>query len=195
MSDAELLAGAAAALADITADIKPDQLTAPTPCAEYDVRALLNHLLFWGPSLEAAGRKESVPPPAAGESEVDLVADDFAAALRAHLDRVATTWRTPAAWTGVARMGGPTELPAEVIGRMLTTELLVHGWDLARATGQRPAWDADLIDAVHAEVTANAAQGREMGVYGPAVPVPTTASTLDRALAMTGRDPAWTPGG
>jgi uncharacterized protein (TIGR03086 family) len=195
MSDADLLASAAAALADITADIKPDQLTARTPCADFDVRALLNHLLFWGPSLEAAGRKESVPPPAASESDVDLVTDGYATVLRTHLDRVATTWRAPAAWTGVTRMGGPTEMPGAVIGRMLTTELLVHGWDLARATGQRPTWDAGLVDAVHAEVTANAAQGRAMGVYGPAVEVPATASTMDRALAMTGRDPAWTPGG
>lgn len=192
MSEAELLARAATALAGITATIKPDQLTAPTPCAEFDVRALVNHLLFWGPSLEAAGRKESVPPPAASESEVDLTGGDFAGTLRSHLDRVATTWRTSAAWTGVTRMGGPTELPATVIGRMLTTELLVHSWDLARATGQRPPWDPELVAAVHAEVAANAAQGREMGVYGPEIPVPSTASTLDRALGLTGRDPNWT---
>jgi len=57
------IARAAARFTEIVHNVKPDQLTNPTPCTDYDVRALLNHLLFWGPSLTGAARKELVPPP------------------------------------------------------------------------------------------------------------------------------------
>ncbi|MFB9832716.1 maleylpyruvate isomerase N-terminal domain-containing protein [Actinoallomurus acaciae] len=65
---------AAEAMAAVARTITDDQLANKTPCAEYDVRALVDHLLFWGPSLAGAGRKESVPQPAAAESDVDLAA-------------------------------------------------------------------------------------------------------------------------
>ncbi|HEY0805724.1 MAG TPA: maleylpyruvate isomerase N-terminal domain-containing protein, partial [Pseudonocardiaceae bacterium] len=62
MSDAPLIARAAAPFVDVVRDIKPDQLTARTPCTDYSVRDLVNHLLIWGPPLEGAARKEFVPP-------------------------------------------------------------------------------------------------------------------------------------
>jgi uncharacterized protein (TIGR03086 family) len=88
-------------------------------------------------------------------------------------------------------MGGTYELPADLVGGMVVGEVLVHGWDLGRATGQQPVWDADLLEFVHAEVAKTADQGREMGIYGPAVPVPADASTVDRIVGLTGRDPGW----
>ena len=167
------------------------------PCAEYDVRALVDHLLFWGPSLVGAGRKELVPPPAGPESDVDLTAEltagDWATALERHVGELVAAWSEPAAWQGVTRMGGPTELPADLVGGMVVGELVMHGWDLARATGQRPVWDEDLVEYLYAEVARSADQGRAMGVYGPEVTVDSGASALDRALALAGRDPAWTP--
>ena len=178
-------------MAAIVHTITPDQLANPTPCAEYDVRALVNHLLFWGPSLEAAGRKEIVPPPAAAESDVDLTAGDWRATLLTQLDRTAEAWTPKEAWEGAARIIGPTETPAPVLGSMIATELVVHGWDLAAATGQTPALDGDLLAYLHEEVSAGAEQGRQMGVYGPEVLVPAGAPTLDRVLGLTGRDPAW----
>jgi hypothetical protein len=58
-----------------------DQLAARTPCTKYDVRALVNHLLYWGPWLEAAARKEPPPTETRGETEVDLTNGEWAAAL------------------------------------------------------------------------------------------------------------------
>lgn len=188
------IARAAERFTEIVRNVKPDQLTNPTPCTEFDVRALVNHLLFWGPSLVAAARKEEVPPPAASESEVDLVDEKWAAGLVAHAERTAAAWGEPAAWTGMTYMGGPMELPAELVGGMVAGELVVHGWDLARATGQRPEWDEDLLGYVYEGVVGNAEQGREMGVYGPEVPVPDTASTVDKIVGAAGRDPKWTAG-
>jgi uncharacterized protein (TIGR03086 family) len=192
MSDAQLMARAAAPLVGIIRNIKPDQFDAQTPCAEYDVRKLLNHLLFWGPSLEGAAHKEAVPPPAEAEAEVDLTEGHWAAALEAHLNRTVAAWSEPGAWEGATHMGGPMELPASLVGGMVVGELVVHGWDLAQATGQHLALDEDILEYLHEEVTKSAVQGREMGVYGPAVAVPASSSTLDRVLALTGRNPAWT---
>lgn len=184
---------AAATLVGIVRETKPDQLTAPTPCAEYDVRDLVRHLLFWGPSLAGAGHKEFVPPPAATEAEIEPPGDDWADRLVALVERIAAAWRAPDALTGTTRMGGPMELPADLVGGMVLGELVVHGWDLARATGQRPEWDEDLLRHTLAETARSAEQGRAMGIYAAEVAVPASASTLDRLVAVTGRDPKWTP--
>ncbi|KAF0844989.1 TIGR03086 family metal-binding protein [Nocardia caishijiensis] len=193
MSENERVARAAVPLSKIIRAVAPGQLAASTPCAEFDVRALLNHLLFWGPSLVGAARKVTVAPPAAAESEVDLVTGDWVAALDTQLDELAAAWRDPAAWAGLTHMGGPTELPAAMIGGMVVGELIVHGWDLSRALGSPVSWDDDLLADVYAETAATAEQGRQMGIYGPEVPVDPGAALIDRILGVTGRDPAWQP--
>ncbi|ONI73478.1 TIGR03086 family protein [Actinosynnema sp. ALI-1.44] len=173
---------------DVVNGIKPDQLGAATPCSDYDVRKLLNHLLYWGPSLEGAARKELVPPPVTPEDETDIP-DDWQDKLVSNLEKLTASWSEPDAWDGTTHMGGPTELPAALVGGMVTGEVLIHGTDLARATGQRLEFDADLLDYVHHELVANVEWGRDMGVYGPEVPVPADAPLLDRILGLTGRDP------
>jgi uncharacterized protein (TIGR03086 family) len=186
------MSNAAGAMAAVVRTITDDQLTSKTPCTEYDVRALVNHLLFWGPSLAGGGRKESIAPPATAESDVDLTAGDWRGDLLAVLDTIASSWAPPAAWEGEASMGTPHLLPAPVLGDMIIGELAVHGWDLAVATGQRLDLPADLLAHLHDAVSVSAEQGREMGLFGPEVAVPADAPPLDRVLALTGRDPAWT---
>jgi uncharacterized protein (TIGR03086 family) len=189
MSGDQLFKLAAEPAIDVVKAIEPGQLGAQTPCAEFDVRKLLNHLLFWGPSLEGAARKESVPPPAAAESDVDLPAD-WQPELIAHLEKLSASWSDPAAWEGNTHMGGPTEMPASLVGGMVIGEIVVHAWDLAVATGQNPEWDEDVLRFIHKEVEAGAQQGRDMGVYGPEVPVPADAPALHRILGLTGRFPS-----
>ncbi|MGC4993857.1 TIGR03086 family metal-binding protein [Nocardia salmonicida] len=191
MSETERVAHAATPLSKLIHTVDPARLSDPTPCAEFDIRALLNHLLFWGPSLVGAARKEAVEPPAAAETDIDLTAGDWPTALDAHLDALATAWTDPAAWRGVTHMGGPTELPAPLVGGMVVGELIVHGWDLARAVGVTPHWDDDFLRTTYDETAATAEQGRQMGIYGPEVPVDATAPLLDRILGLTGRDPSW----
>ncbi len=182
---------AAEAMAAVARTITDDQLANKTPCTEYDVRALVNHLLFWGPSLAGAGRKESVPQPAAAESDVDLTVGDWRGRLLALLDDIASSWAPPSAVEGETTMGTPQTLPAHVMGDMIVGELAVHGWDLAVATGQRLELPADLLAHLHDTMSVGVEQGREMGMYGLEVAVPPDAPTLDRILGLTGRDPAW----
>lgn len=193
MQGHSLIAMAAAPTVATVRAIRSDQLGAPTPCREYDVRALINHLLFWGPSLEGAARKQAVPPPAASEQDVDLAGGEWADAVVAQIDRLVAAWSELDAWEGTTWMGGPTELPAPTIGGMVLGELVVHGWDLARATGQEPRWNDGVLKYLHREVEQTAEQGRQMGVYGDPVQVPATAAVLDRTLGLTGRDPGWAP--
>ncbi|NUT52153.1 MAG: TIGR03086 family protein [Saccharothrix sp.] len=189
MSREKLIDEAVSTALEVAGNIGPDQLGAPTPCAEFDVRKLLNHLLFWGPSLNAAGRKESVPPPAADEADVDLTAGDWAADLAAQLADRVDAWREPSAWTGVTSLGSPHELPAPMIGAMVLAETVVHTWDLAKATGQQPSWDTGLLEFIHADLVQSASTGREMGLFGPEVPVPADAPLIDRIVGLTGRNP------
>ncbi|MEW2253232.1 TIGR03086 family metal-binding protein [Streptomyces sp. NPDC006975] len=186
------LSKAAEAMAAVAHTITDGQLANKTPCTEYDVRALVNHLLFWGPSLAGAGRKEPVPQPAATESEVDLTAGDWRGRLLALLNDITSSWAPPSAWEGETSMGTPHMLPAPVMGDMIVGELTVHSWDLAVATGHRLDLPADLLAHLHDTMFAGVEQGREMGLYGPEVVVPADAPALDRILGLTGRDPAWT---
>ncbi|MET7423161.1 TIGR03086 family metal-binding protein [Dactylosporangium sp. NPDC005555] len=166
-----------------------DDLGAPTPCAGWDVRALVNHLLHWSPALEGAARKEAVDP----GPETDLTGGDWRAPLRTRIEATAAAWAAPGAWEGVTRMGGPMELPADLVGGMVLGELVLHGWDLARATGVEPHFDDVVLLRVYEEVARSAGMGREMGVYAAEVRVPASAPPLARALALSGRDPSWTP--
>ena len=92
-------------------------------------------------------------------------------------------------------MGGPNPLPAEMAGGIVLCELVLHGWDLGRTLGQRPGWPEDVLAGTLAAVGALAPQGRTMGAFGPEVGAPSDAPTLERLVALSGRDAAWTPGG
>ncbi|MFD1051798.1 maleylpyruvate isomerase N-terminal domain-containing protein, partial [Kibdelosporangium lantanae] len=68
----QVISQATTPVADMVRGVTPDQLRLPTPCPDFDVRRLLNHLLYWGPSLEGAARKVLVPPPDTPEAEREL---------------------------------------------------------------------------------------------------------------------------
>src|SRR5690606_16926468 len=78
----------------------------------------------------------------------------------------AEAWSDPQAWTGLTAMGSPMELPAPLIGAMVLGEFVVHGWDLARSTGQDPVWDDDLLEYLYVEVAKTAEQGARWGCTG-----------------------------
>ncbi|SDR73475.1 TIGR03086 family metal-binding protein [Actinopolymorpha singaporensis] len=192
-----LMARAARSAITVVRGVRPGQLGSPTPCTEYDVRALLNHLILWtGHVSELSARKRTVadlPDPAIMAPDHDFLHGDWAKAYDAQLDRAVAAWGEPGAEGGTTRMGGDTELPADFVAQMLFGELVLHGWDLARATGQRLDCPDDVARAAYDATARSADQAREMGLFGAAVEVPDTASELDKVLALSGRDPRWTP--
>ena len=180
-----------AAVTALVAGVRDDQLDGPTPCADTSVAALLDHLHGLAVGLRLAAEKQPTGAPAASAGSLPA---DWRSRIPRELDELATAWRDPAAWEGTSAPGG-VELPAAWAGRVALNEVLVHGWDLAAATGQPcspdPAAVAACIEYGH-EFAAAVPEGRD-SIYGPVVPVPADAPALDRLLGLTGRDPRWSP--
>ncbi|MEU6280651.1 TIGR03086 family metal-binding protein [Streptomyces sp. NPDC047028] len=179
-------------VARLAENVTDEQLTAATPCSDYALRNLLGHLLGLSVALRDAARKDlgatTDTPPA---SAVPDIGPDWRAELPKALDELAEAWRDPAAWTGATRAGG-VDLPGAVAGAVATDELVIHGWDLARATGQDYAPDPAALESAHGFLLA-AADSPNGGIFGPVVPVPAEAPLLDRAVGLSGRDPKWRP--
>ncbi|MET7363336.1 TIGR03086 family metal-binding protein [Streptomyces sp. NPDC005562] len=188
-------------VARVAGHITDEQLAAPTPCPDYAVRHLLGHVLgLAGAFREAAGKEFGPTLDQAPGSVLPDVGPGWRAELPAALDAMAEAWRDPAAWQGMTRAGG-LDLPGEVAGLVALDELVVHGWDLARATGQEYAPDEASLEGARA-LLAPAAQPdpsgdgpAEGGLFGTPVKVPDDAPPLDRVIGLSGRDPAWRPRG
>lgn len=171
-----------------------DQLGAATPCEDWPVAVLLGHLLGLTVAFTASASKSpattSVPEP-----DGDLPAY-WKGQLHERLDALVVAWRAPEAWEGEADAGGVT-MPAEIMGVVALDELVLHGWDLAQATGQPFDADPDSVQASLGFAVSMSEPGQEAGregLYGPVVPVPDDAPDLDRLLGFAGRDPQWAPG-
>jgi uncharacterized protein (TIGR03086 family) len=178
----------------LVAGVRDEHLGGTTPCPDYTVAALLDHLMGLCVAFACAARKEPMPSDGGESQQGEATAEHLDPAwqeqLPERLRQLATAWDDPAAWEGECTAGGVT-MPGAVMGLVALDEVAVHGWDLARATGQDVDWDPGLLEVVHREIAATAEMGREMGVYGPPVPVDESEPVLARALGLTGRDPHW----
>ncbi len=197
MLDLEPAAREAARLLD---GVTEEQLAGPTPCPGYPVAALLDHITGFSLAFTWAARKTTATEGGSGESGPGLanaehLDPDWRTLLPRRLGELAEAWRDPTAWQGMTEAGG-MRMPAELIGAVALDELVLHGWDLARATGQPFTCDPVSTAAVLAFTSASAQPERAAsrdGLFGPVIDVPEDAPTFDRALGFAGRDPAWTP--
>ena len=188
---------AARRMGDLVSGVSDDLLDAPTPCPEYTLGDLVEHVggaasAFTGAAAKDLGDATSLGP--SGDSS--RLSDDWRNRIPRDLAALADAWRDPDAWTGMTKAGG-VDLPGEVAGLVALDELVVHGWDVARATGQRYEVDAASVEAVHGFVAQFSEPGMEearAGLFGPVVEVPENAPLLDRVIGLTGRDPGWSPG-
>ncbi|MEU6039974.1 TIGR03086 family metal-binding protein [Actinomadura sp. NPDC047616] len=193
MNAAPDLGPAARRLGDLVAGAPDDRLAAPTPCAEYTVGDLIDHigglaLGFTYAATKSAGEGTDGRP----SGDASRLGDAWRTEIPQRLGALADAWRDPAAWTGMTQAGG-VKLPGEVAGMFALDELVVHGWDLARAIGRPYEPAAAEVEACLALLTGMAGQIDGESPFGPPVRVPDAAPPLDRLVGLTGRDPAWTP--
>jgi uncharacterized protein (TIGR03086 family) len=166
-------------------------LDAPTPCADWDLRTLLNHTILW--TAYSAERRAYGQNVAEELMSKDFTADPgFAQDYQAQVGKAVQAWSDPEAWEGDRSVMG-SATPAADIAAMLIMEMVLHGWDIAEATGQNYRCDDALAEAVLTTVQAQAEMFRKYQGFADAVPVPDGATTFDRALSLSGRDPRWTP--
>jgi len=184
------LTPAAAEVARIVAGVREDQLTDPTPCADLPVAAVLHHLSTL--SVAFRGAADKVPQPPGPYPDADCLPPDWRERLPEQLDALAVAWRAPSAGEGSTEIAGMT-MPSQAVAVIALNEVLVHGWDVAVATGQPYGADDDAARACleFARHVADAAPDMRNAMYGPVVPVPDDAPPFDRLLGQTGRDPGW----
>jgi uncharacterized protein (TIGR03086 family) len=173
--------------------ITDDHLSSPTPCPEWSVGDLLDHLMGLSWAFTQAAQKTDAPgtdSPPPRPSAANL-SSHWRSRLPVVLEELAIAWRAPTAWEGTARAGGVT-LPATAIGSFAINELIMHGWDLARATGQEYAADPRILEQLIEFLSQGPREGTP-GLFGPAVEIDDEAELLDQAVGLAGRNPHWRP--
>ncbi len=173
----------------IVAAVEPAQLTLATPCDDYDVRALLSHVVGGLNRIALMGEGAdalAVPPVTGGVPD-----DGWLAAYRSAHARV------NAAWADDARLGALIEVPwGKVPGRIALSgyiqEILAHGWDLAKATGQPTELDPELATwtlAIAQRILPPEPRGTQEIPFGPVVSAPPGAGPYTQLAAWLGRRP------
>ena len=182
---AELHAQALDATGRIVDGVAADRWHAATPCPGWDARGLVDHLVagnLWAAELAAGGTIEG----AGSRLDGDLLGDDPSAAYAASASAAAAVFRRPGALDAPCAVSyGP--VPGSVYAGHRFLDVLVHGWDLAVATGQDDALDPELMEACQQIIEPQLDAFRSAGALAPQVPVRADASAQTRFLAMLGR--------
>lgn len=171
----------------LVAGVRADQWGLPTPCTDWDVRALVNHIvaenLWVAPLVEGRSIAE-----VGNRYEGDVLGADPVDAYEA------SAVACDAAFSSEGAMDAPIGVSygpvpgADYCGHRLL-DLLVHGWDLAVATGQEPALDPELVDLCWQLVEPQLAFLEASGVFAAPVPVADAGGVQARLLGALGRDP------
>lgn len=157
----------------------------PTPDTEWDVRMLVNHVTveqLWAPPLMNGGSVGDI----GDRFDGDQLGDDPRAAWDAAVAASLESFGAPGALSGTVDLSrGAT--PREEYCWEMTTDALIHSWDLARAIGADETLDAELAALVYERTLPMAAQLQETGLFAPPVPVPDDAPLQVKLLAIFGR--------
>ncbi len=183
------LGPAADQMAAIVLNIGDEQLAEPTPCDRVSVADMLTHVHGLSIAFRDAAAKISGPttstPASANGAELPR---DWRYSIRARLAELAEAWRAPEAWQGETMAGGLT-MPGEVTGLVVNNELVLHAWDLAKATGQPTDLAPEVAEAALPSIQAiyGDLPRTPGGSFAPAQPAPEGASPADRLAAYLGR--------
>ena len=173
------VAPAAREMSRLLASIDDDQLNGRTPCEDYRLGDLVDHIVTLVDGFTAAAAKKPDPAPEGPTADASRLPADWRDGIDA------------SAWEGRTHVGG-LALDGREAGVVVLGELVVHGWDVARAVGETYRPDPPTLALVTQFVTA-AAANPVPGLFAPPVSPPEDASELDRAVALSGRNPGWDP--
>lgn len=169
----------------IVANANANQMADPTPCSEWDVRALLNHMVnehLWAPPLLAG---ESVTD-IGDRFDGDNLGDDFKTAFSAATKLSTEAAAAPGAMTRNVKLS-TREISGEDYLSEMTLDAVIHGWDLAKATGQDTTIPQQFVQALLEYVTPMADMLANSGVFGAPPQFSPTDAPQIRLLAMLGR--------
>jgi uncharacterized protein (TIGR03086 family) len=177
--------------------VRPEQWANQSPCEAWDARGVVGHIVVMhGVMLRPLDRELSPAP---------SVADDPVGAFRAARADIEAVLDDPALADRECDTPNGRMTVEQQIGDVVSDDLVLHGWDLARATGQDDTMDPDDVERLWAITTAippelmekyrtPGAFGPGVEVFGPEVKVSEDATLQDRLLGLIGRDPGWLPG-
>ena len=168
----------------VLVQVQPDQLDAPTPCASWDVRSVINHIVdaarWW------AGRVTGDEP----EPDVDYTAGDFVAAYRDSMKIAIAAFSADGVPDRMIALPFG-QFPGAVVAGMAATDQFTHGWDLARAIGRPAGLDPDLATELLAQSRLgfdDSMRGPDGAApFGPARQAPADAPAADQLAAFLGR--------
>ncbi len=172
----------------IIARVRPAQASLPTPCRAWNVHVLVNHVVLDVQLFTAmVGGAEWEP------RDADVIGDDWAGAYRAAADALLVVWRREGTLDGTVQFPFGAMPAAWCVGQQIS-DLVVHGWDIARATGQPTELDPELgqmaLDWGRENLQPQFRGDEDSGqAFGPEVLVPDSAPLHDRLAAFFGRDP------
>jgi uncharacterized protein (TIGR03086 family) len=189
---------------EVIAGVQPGQLRAPTPCPDFDVRRMMDHLVAVLQKVAAMGRGQSPMRP-----DVELADGEWTRAWSEAAADTRDVWADDAVLARTVRLPW-TEMTGTDTLAIYTSEIVVHTWDLAVSTGQSPRWGQGVLETAfeaisrelpaegRAAVIEEALERMQPGVplsppFADAVPVPADAPLIVRLVAWTGRQPEESP--
>jgi uncharacterized protein (TIGR03086 family) len=167
--------------------VGPDDWDAPTPCADWTVRDLVNHLVveqLWVPDMLAGRTVAEV----GDRFDGDQLGDDPLRVWQESSQAARAAWLAPGAVTRTVHLSYGDER-AEEYGWQMTTDLAVHGWDLATALGVDAGIPDGLAAALLGYVEPQLALWSGSSMFADPVPVPDDAAAPARLVALLGRQP------
>ena len=167
------------------AGVEASQWDLPSDCEDWTVRELVNHVVagnYWAGELAAGASIDDVGDGLDG----DVLGDDPLAAYDASAAVAASVFRQPGAMDAPCAVSyGP--VPGSVYCGHRFLDVLVHGWDIARSTGQDATLDPELVTACWEVIEPQLPELQGSGAFGEALPVPDGADAQTRLLALLGR--------
>jgi uncharacterized protein (TIGR03086 family) len=187
----EALEQAFASTRKVLANVKPDQLDQPTPCASWDVRRLVNHIVG-GSHWFAISTEAGQSPENDTTQDTDYAEGDPVAAYDEGIKRSVAAFSAEGAQEKMIKLPFG-EFPGAIFMGLATTDTFTHGWDLAKATGQDANLEPELAEQLLGQVKMaipDEFRGPDgVAPFGPEVKVPDSAPAADRLAAFLGRTP------